>query len=134
MAQEPGQATGLARALRDLREKAKLTQADLARTLSEESPVAAATISSYESPNSPKTPPDDRIRAYARFFASQRSIEEKRLLADDELTESERKQLHALEERLLGLVHTKELVSPLAFNAGPITVICPDAPAAASGP
>ncbi|MBA2324143.1 MAG: helix-turn-helix transcriptional regulator [Pseudonocardiales bacterium] len=134
MAQESGQATGLARALRDLREKAKLTQAQLATVLSEESPVAAATISSYESVTSPKTPPDDRIRAYARFFASHRSIEEKRLLADDELSEPERKQLRAHEERLLSLVHTKEPTSTFAFNAGPITIICPDAPEEASGP
>lgn len=134
MAQEAGQAVGLARALRDLREKAKLTQAQLATALSEESPVAAATISSYESATSPKTPPDDRIRAYARFFATVRSIEEKRLLADDELTEPERKQLRAHEEHLLGLVHTKERTSTFAFSTGPITVICPDAPKGASGP
>jgi transcriptional regulator with XRE-family HTH domain len=134
MAQEPGQATGLARALRELREKAKLTQAQLAAALSEESPVAAATISSYESTTGPKTPPDDRIRAYARFFATSRSIEQKRLLADDELTDSEHKQLRAHEERLLGLVHARQRTNTLVFNAGPITVICPDAPASASGP
>ena len=68
------QAVRLAHALRDLRESRwpdqVLTQAQLAKALSSDGRVAAATLSSWESATSPKTPAEQRISAYARFFCT----------------------------------------------------------------
>ena len=73
------EATRLARRLRQLREQqwpdARLTQKTLARAFSAEEALAAATVSSWESGSAPKIPPRHRLRAYARFFATPRSIE-----------------------------------------------------------
>ena len=93
----------LAQRLRDLREKswpeAGLTQAALANALSSEERVSSATVSSWESLSSPKVPPRSRLTAYARFFATRRSVEADppRLLALDELTDAEREAYQALE-------------------------------------
>src|SRR5207249_8845886 len=57
-------------------------------------------ISSWESRN---VPPAQRLRAYARFFATRRSVESGRLLDDDELTEDERARRSDLEQELLAL-------------------------------
>ena len=73
------EATRLARRLRQLREQqwpdARLTQKTLARAFSAEEALAAATVSSWESSSAPKLPPRHRLRAYARFFATPRSVE-----------------------------------------------------------
>ncbi len=78
MALEPDRAIRLARTLRELRESAwpdvELTQAQLAKALSAESRVASATLSSWESLTNPKTPTASRLSAYARFFATRRSL------------------------------------------------------------
>ena len=84
-------AVRLARALRDLRESTwpdrELTQAQLAKALSSEGRVAAATLSSWESLTNPKTPSEARISAYARFFCTERSLEgEPHLIPEDQLT------------------------------------------------
>ncbi|WP_028922036.1 helix-turn-helix domain-containing protein [Pseudonocardia acaciae] len=135
MALEPGQAARLAHTLRELREAhwsgVKLKQTDLATALSKESHVASATISSWESTNNPKSPPAARLRAYARFFATRRSLDGgPHLIPDAELTDDERKELHALEERLLGLLRGKSesRSRTFAFDDGPVTVICPALP------
>src|SRR5579863_1878422 len=65
----------LARRLRDLLEHQwpeRLTQAVLADAFGD---VAAATVSSWENTVAPKLPPAERLKAYARFFATHRSIE-----------------------------------------------------------
>ncbi len=141
MAPPNDQAVGLARKLRDLRLSTwpdhELTQAQLAKALSSEGRVAGATLSSWESTTSPKKVPPARLSAYARFFCTQRSLEgEPHLIPEDELEPAELKQFQKLEAELL------ELLNPIRgaaqhsfrFDAGPIAVICPDAPAEARGP
>lgn len=141
MAPPNDQAVGLAHKLRDLRLSTwpdhELTQAQLAKALSSEGRVAGATLSSWESTTSPKKVPPARLSAYARFFCTQRSLEgEPHLISEDELEPAELKQFQKLEAELL------ELLNPIRgaaqhsfrFDAGPIAVICPDAPAEARGP
>ena len=131
----PNQAVRLARALRDLRESTwpdrVLTQSQLAKALSSEGRVAAATLSSWESTTNPKTPSAARISAYARFFCTQRSLEgEPHLIPEDQLTPEEHDQLRHLESRLLELFNPEEPKArrSFKFDAGPVIVICPDAP------
>jgi transcriptional regulator with XRE-family HTH domain len=129
----------LARALRDLRESEwpeELTQAQLAKALSKESRVAPATLSSWESAANPKSPSESRLLAYARFFATRRSLDgEPHLIPEKELEPEERERFHELQERLLGLFHagTERVASTLEFGDGPVVVICPEAPSEARG-
>ena len=133
---EPVPALDLAHELRRLRESAKLTQAQLAKALSAEKSVAAATVSSWESATNAKRPPDDRLNAYARLFAVPRALERgQRLLREAELTDEERERVLALEKRLCQLDQVKDRRrSTFTFDQGPITVICPDAPEDSRGP
>jgi hypothetical protein len=135
------QAVNLARALRDLRESnwpdQELTQAQLAKALSSEGRVAAATLSSWESTTNPKTPPAARITAYARFFCTERSLDgEPHLLADDQLSPEELDQFHKLESKLLKLLNPEDrkVRQTFQFEAGPVMVICPDVPLDVRGP
>jgi hypothetical protein len=137
----PPAALELAQRLRQLRAETwptvPLTQAALARAFSAEESVAAGTISSWESSVAPKLPPRHRIVAYARFFATQRSItleSEPRLLSIDELTAQEAAACRNLEEELLRLRNAaggrsaaEETVyqrSWLFTDNGPATLVC----------
>lgn len=141
-------AVRLARRLRELREHewpdVTLTQAQLARALSAQSRVASATLSTWENVTNPKTPTTARLNAYARFFATRRSLEgEPHLIAVDELDDDERERFEQLEEELFGL-HVALADAPpttsdrrllLSFDdKGPIIIVCPEAPANARGP
>ena len=102
------EATRLARRLRHLREQhwpdARLTQKILAAAFSAEEALAAATVSSWESNSAPKLPPRRRLRAYARFFATQRSVEmPPTLLPFEVLTPDEQAVCMKLEAELLKL-------------------------------
>lgn len=137
----PDQAARLARRLRQLRDThwpdVELTQVELATALGTEgSRVASATISSWESTSSPKTPTAARLSAYARFFASKRSLDGgPHLIPEGELTEEERERFQALEKELHDLLRGDvERRSTLTFDAGPVTVICPAAPEEARSP
>ena len=137
---QAGQANSLARALRDLRKSrwpgVTLTQEQLATAFSREKQVRAATISSWESTVKPTR---ERLNAYARFFSTRRSLEGgPRLLPETELSADEKAEFRALEARLLGLLRgdddeRDEVITPLAFDDGPVIVICPEAPLAAQG-
>ena len=74
----------------------KITQRMLAVALGDEKPLADATISAYES--GATLPPDDRLKAYATFFATERSVAngEPRLLRDRDLSDTERRARDAL--------------------------------------
>jgi hypothetical protein len=140
VALEPSQAVRLARTLRELREsewpEVMITQAQLAQALSAESRVASATLSSWESVTNPKTPTPRRLISYARFFASRRSLDpEPHLIPEDEFTPDERERFRELEAELLGLLNTStpERRSTFSFDEGPITIICPEAPAEERG-
>jgi hypothetical protein len=141
-------AARLAARLRDLREhewpNVILTQARLAKILGSERSVASATLSSWENVNNPKPPPPNRLNAYARFFATRRSLDvEPRLLTVDELSDEERARYEHLEFELMELhaglgsddpppeASTRRLL--LDFNdpgplPGPIVILCPEAP------
>jgi transcriptional regulator with XRE-family HTH domain len=128
---KPNQAISLARRLRELRESKQLTQAQLATALSSEGRVATPTVSSWESETSPKTPPEARIKAYARFFCTQRSLEgEPHLISEAQLTPDELDCLQELEFQLLELFHAQDRRArrTFQFDAGPVVVICPDVP------
>jgi transcriptional regulator with XRE-family HTH domain len=139
----------LAQRLRDLRERrwpeAGLTQAALATALGSEGRLSPATVSSWESAVAPKLPPRSRLLAYARFFATHRSIEEDqpRLLSLEDLADDERDAYKALETELLALRDAAK--KPSARDAvavtrswhfsdtGPVTVICAQLPKAETG-
>jgi hypothetical protein len=143
------EAMRLARRLRQLRLQhwpdVRLTQQKLARALNTEEPLAAATVSSWESTTSPKLPPRHRLLAYARFFATPRSVETApRLLPLEALTPEEQVAYKKLEAELLGL---RSLVAEdsddedIAFGRswhftddGPITLICAELPENQTGP
>ena len=163
MATEPDPAALLAQRLRQLRtshwRETKLTQAKLAQAFG----VEAATISAWESATSGKTPSPVRLEAYARFFASRRSLEESpHLVAEGDLSLDEQDEYRQLHEQLLGLQNShaqtqaesdtaneSHLESERAavrgtirlrprgiftFAEGPVTVICPEAPESEQGP
>jgi hypothetical protein len=131
----------LARRLRQLREVGwpdyQVTQAALANALGNLGP---ASVSSWESSAAPKLPPPDRLRGYAQFFATHRSVEggEPHLLPLDELTEEENAVYEALTEELLAL--RNEVRNPARkteeeprkswrfADAGPLTIVCAQLP------
>lgn len=147
MAVESKEGDGLARYLRRLRESnwpdANLTQAQLATAFSTEQRVGAATISTWESSTNPKTPNVERLRAYARFFATRRSLDDgPHLIPESDLDEAERREFRSLEERLLGMVgavgaedqpYRDRPAGSFTFSDGPVTIICPDAPPSHQG-
>lgn len=137
MPPRPNQANSLARRLRELRESKQLTQAQLATALSSEGRVATPTVSSWESETNPKTPPEARIKAYARFFCTERSLDgEAHLIPEDQLTPLELDMFRQLESRLLELLHPddRKVQRTFQFEAGPVVVICPTAPTEMWGP
>ena len=131
----------LAQRLRELREQqwpeVRLTQAQLASALGS---VAPATVSSWESPSAPKLPPANRLLAYARFFATRRSIEggTPRLLTPESLTDDEAVTCEELEQELLALrdqarkpVLRAEVAVHRSWHftdAGPLTIVCAQLP------
>jgi hypothetical protein len=139
----------LAQRLRDLRENhwpgAGLTQAAIAKALSSEEHLSPATVSSWESSTSPKLPPRSRLTAYARFFATRRSVEtdRPRLLPLAELNGEERDAFTALETELLGLrdgVRRHPIRETVALrrswyfsDSGPVTLICAQLPESETG-
>jgi transcriptional regulator with XRE-family HTH domain len=138
------EAVRLARRLRDLRESQRLTQKDLSRAISAEARVAVATISSWESQSNPKLPPEERLRSYALLFSRNPSSEGSvRLSREQDLSAAERERFNTLYRELAGL---RDAVRHAAdspggsssytfdFESGPITVICPEAPADGRSP
>jgi hypothetical protein len=101
----PPAAQQLAQQLKQLRRgRPRLTQQKLAAAFSSEEPLAAATVSSWESTTAPKLPPEHRLEAYARFFATSRVAEGKlRPFRVDELKTDEKRQYEKLAEELTRL-------------------------------
>jgi hypothetical protein len=145
------QALRLARALRELRKSTwddrTLTQAQLAKVLSREGRVATATLASWESMTNPKLPPPEKLRLYALFFATPRSVanNEPRIVAEEDLTPEERTAFNVLKTTLLELRAAVRLPGASAdptlvarytweFPTGPITIICPETPAKERSP
>jgi len=142
----PPAALQLAQQLRHLRQQwPQLTQDKLATAFSIEAPLNSATVSSWESLKSPKLPPVHRLSAYARFFATPRSVEgEPRLLRLDELTQEEKKTYEDLKTDLLRLRNEASGESVEAVqtfkrswhfpDAGRVTFVCARLPADQIGP
>jgi hypothetical protein len=141
----PPAALELSQRLKQLRTQnwpdVRLTQAALATAFGAEEAVGAATISSWESREAPKLPPRHRIIAYARFFATRRSVEpsEPQLLPLDSFSTAEEAAYRRLEEELLGLRNAASGDSPvedLVFrrswhfsDSGPANIVCSQLPA-----
>jgi hypothetical protein len=128
----------LAKRLRELRRShfpdARLTQLQLAQALSDDEPVADSTLSTWENVKAPTLPPEGRLRAYAQFFATERSLErEPHLVPLDELSQAENKARKELERELFRL-REEDVASPPSSERrfwrfdddAPITVICSD--------
>jgi transcriptional regulator with XRE-family HTH domain len=144
-----GAAAGLAQRLRELREREwddrTVTQAQLAAALG----AGTATVSSYENPEKPKKPPSARLVAYAQFFATRRSVDEKPpgLREIESFTPDERARFERLKEELLdlhGAINKDDVTAEtkrreLLQFAGPeiktgtVTIVCPETPPAARG-
>jgi hypothetical protein len=96
----------LAQHLRALREQGfdgqRVKQTDFGKALGNPEPLAASTISNWENAASGKIVPAARVSAYARFYATRKSIEghEPRLVPDEELDEVELARLAELEREL----------------------------------
>ena len=139
----------LAQRLRDLREQtwpeARLTQATLAKAFSTEERLSPATVSSWENLVAPKLTPRHRLLAYARFFATYRSVEGNslRLLPLDDLADEEREAYEALQAELLALrdaARKSPVKDEVAVtrswrfsDSGPVTLICAQLPKAENG-
>ena len=102
-------------------------------------------MSSWESLSSPKLPPRNRLLAYARFFATQRSVETfPKLLPLAELTHDEQAVYKRLETELLklrSLAAEDSGEEEIAFSrswhftdAGPVTLVCAELPGSQTGP
>jgi transcriptional regulator with XRE-family HTH domain len=142
------EAQQLARRLRQLRQQqwpdARLTQKGLAQAFSTEEALSAATVSSWESGSSPKLPPRHRLLAYARFFATPRSVETgPKLLRFEVLTPDEQDACKKLEAELLRLrrlvaqdsAEEEPFGSSWHFtDSGPVTLVCAELPGNQSGP
>jgi hypothetical protein len=145
----PPAALQLAQRLRQLRLQwvdARLTQGMLAAAFSAEEKLAPATVSSWESISAPKLPPAHRLRTYAHFFATQRSVEPPApaLLPIETFTPEELAVYRALETELLGLRNSvtgdsteEEMASNRSWrfnDVGRVTVICAELPDKEKGP
>jgi hypothetical protein len=117
----------------------------LAAAFSVEESLGSATVSSWESLKTPKLPPTHRLEAYARFFATTRSVNgQPRLLRSDEFTPDEKKAYEKLEADLLRLRSAATGDSPAAEqtfkrtwnfpDTGRVTLVCAELPAAQVGP
>jgi transcriptional regulator with XRE-family HTH domain len=133
----PAAGAALAKRLRELRRSgfpgARLTQQQLARALSSDEPVADATLSNWENVRAPQLPPPRRLKAYARFFATERSLAgEPHLVPLDDLSPVEQQARQTLEQELFGLrEQSAGRLSPRGkfwhFDDGaPVTIICSD--------
>lgn len=139
----------LAQRLRDLREQqwpeAQVTQVMLAKALGSEESLSSATVSTWESHTSPKLPPRNRLLAYARFFATHRSVDggPPRLLSLEDFTDDERDEYDRLQAELLTLhdaakkPSAKDEVAMTRSwhfsDSGPVTLICAKLPKAETG-
>lgn len=135
----PPEALKLASRLRQLRQQWRLTQQKLAKAFSEEEGLASVTVSSWESLKSPKLPPEHRLRAYARFFATPRSVQGRpQLFSLNELNQGEKEKYDSLEAELIHLRNAASGESPeeesifsrswLFRDGGLVTFVCAQLP------
>jgi Helix-turn-helix domain len=129
----PSTQASLARRLRELRHtrfpEAKLKQSDVALALSDDQSVGVSSVSAWENTRNPTLPSPRRLTAYARFFATDRSLEGGRPHLVAELSAAEDEARKNLERELARLRDNDAGEIPLrqswCFNDGaPVTIIC----------
>ncbi|MFK4083999.1 helix-turn-helix domain-containing protein [Kribbella sp. NPDC020789] len=139
----PSPEAELADRLRALRREQRLTQAKLAHALGGPKGISVSAISSWENSSDPKLPPADRLRSYALFCAQDHTAEAVPQLArEQDLNASEREKFGALHRELIELREAARNKSGTSatdadiwtFDTGPVTIICPEAPAAYRSP
>jgi transcriptional regulator with XRE-family HTH domain len=134
----------LARRLRELRLERKLTQKDLGVPLGGGQPLSAPTIASWENKAAPKLPPEDRLLAYAQFFATPRSMEgTPGLIPVEDFTPEEHAAYEALRDEFLRL-HAAVRPTSADVSAprkswkfsddGPLTFVCAQLPEEEASP
>ena len=127
----------LARRLRELRlsrfPEARLTQGEVAQALSEQEPVAISTLSAWENVRTPTLPSRARLSTYARFFATERSLDRTpHLLSLSDLDPTELAVYRELERELFRLRDADAGEVPESRRSwrfednASITVICAD--------
>lgn len=140
----------LALQLRHLRmehwEDSRLTQAALAKALSKTTPLAPATVASWESRTAPKLPPRERVMAYAQFFATRRSLgPDPALVPLDSFTPEEQAAYKKLLDELLRLYDAargftaveSSIVARRSWHFaddGPLTLVCAKLPPEEASP
>lgn len=117
--------TALARRLRELRGSGfpgvRVTQADLARALSQVEPVANSTPGSWE--NASALPKRERLSNYAQFFATPRSMEGRpHLVPLQDLDPAEQQKREDLERELFKL-WDGDLPPPVSPPGAPVLAL-----------
>ncbi|MDG4821837.1 helix-turn-helix transcriptional regulator [Asanoa sp. WMMD1127] len=140
-----GPSAALAERLRRLRLSewsSPVKQQQLARALG----VSVPLISSWERTTDPRTPPSERLAAYARFFATQRSLDGGKPGLRTDLSPEEETRRRQLEDELLTLrdaagalpgprlpdrlANLPPRAGPWYFADGaPVTIVCGELPA-----
>jgi hypothetical protein len=131
----PTTAASLARRLRELRSSqfsdVRLKQSDVAKALSDDEPLTVSTLSAWENVSKSALPSKHRLAAYARFFATARSLEGgPHMLPLTDLTDAEDEVRRELERELFrlrdeGADEAASSHESWRFDDGaPITVIC----------
>jgi transcriptional regulator with XRE-family HTH domain len=94
----------------------RITQHDLAEALG----VSPPSISSWENRRNPVVPPADRLEAYARFFATEKTVARRpfRLVSSSSLTEEEQNRHDELFRELTSLRDGAEGQQPAFADAG----------------
>jgi transcriptional regulator with XRE-family HTH domain len=146
---EAAQLAGRLRQLRMQWTDERLTQAQLAAALAlgTKEKLSAATVSSWENGKDPKLPPRHRLEAYARFFATRRSVETSvpQLLLLANLSRGELAAYEELKNELYALRARVSRDSPedrdipaarsWRFNVNaPVVIVCAELPADQRGP
>ena len=122
----------LARRLRDLRENhwpgQSITQAQLAEALRGNGKLSVPLLSSWESVANPKQPPEERLAAYARFFATERSVAHRpfRLIPLADLAADERDRHDELLSELTALRGAARGGPALASGSASLLSFAPD--------
>jgi hypothetical protein len=109
----------------------RLKQSDVAQALSDDEPVAVSTLSAWENVSKSILPSKDRLAAYARFFATARSLEggphllplTDLTVAEDEARRELERELFRLRNEVIGEIDSRH--ESWRFDDGaPITIIC----------
>lgn len=98
----------LAKRLRELRERHWEGHPVTQKSLSEAFGLRESSISNYESPDRRSAVSERRLRDYATYFATRRSLKDGRLLSDDEMSDEELSAREALLSELLALQNSGE--------------------------